>query len=296
METICKLFGYTRQAWYKGTQYTERKAEFCSVILEEVEVVRSVQSRIGTVKLLKKLRDRIGQKMIGRDALYQLLRAHKKLIKPRRVNRPKLTDGNGESIYIDHRKQMVIERINQLWSCDITYFRLTKANIFCYLTLVIDEHSHKILGFHVSLNMTAEETLKAYKQAVDSQKPTSGSFEGRLYFHSDRGGQFKSLLFKEFHKEHGIVPSMCRSGKSSENPVAERLNGILKNELLCTEEFNDIEDARFLIAKAVEIYNSERPHLSCGLLTPNEAHQPEIGPLKKMWRQRKPRMPTKHPN
>lgn len=292
METICKLFGYSRQAWYKGNKHTERKAQAYSEILKEVEVVRGKQARLGTVKLLKKLRVKFGSETIGRDALYNLLREHKKLVKPRKVYRPKMTDGNGESIYIDLRKEMIVERINQLWSCDITYFRLTKSGMFCYATFVIDEHSHKILGLHVSLDMTAEETLKALKQAVGSQNPTNGSFEGVLCFHTDRGGQFKSLLFKEFHSKHGIIPSMCRAGKSSENPVSERLNGILKNELLCTEEFNDLEEALFLISRAVEIYNEERPHFSCGLLTPNEAHQPTIGPLKKMWRQRKPREPS----
>jgi putative transposase len=289
IDTICKLFGYTRQAWYKGNRNEESSAVKAADILSDVQAIRSDQSKIGTIKLLKKIREKQARKVIGRDAFFNLLRNQKLLIKPRKVYKPQLTNGDGISIYPDYRKGLQLERINQLWACDITYFRLTEANIFCYLTLVVDEHSHLIVGHHVSLDQTAEEILKALEYGVRDYAPSNGVFEPPVFFHTDRGGQFKSGLFKTFCKDHGLVSSMCRAGKSSENPVSERLNGILKTELICGDEFRNFEEAVFLIAKAIKIYNEDRPHLSCGLLTPLEAHKPDIGVLKKLWRQRKPR-------
>jgi putative transposase len=289
MHTICNLFGYTRQAWYKGKKHEEATQVKESEILRDIKEIRNTQPKLGTVKLLKMIRDKHSRQVIGRDALYQLLRLKKLLVKPRKVYRPQMTNGNGESIYPDLRKELKVDRINQLWSCDITYFWLKEENVFCYATLVVDEHSHLIVGHHVSRNMTAEETLKAVKRGVSAQQPKSEVFEHPLVFHTDRGGQFKSALFQQYFEGRGILTSMCRAGKSSENPVAERLNGILKGELICGDEFKNFEEAEFLIGRAIEIYNEQRPHLSCGLLTPKEAHQPGVGVLKKFWRQRKPK-------
>ena len=81
--------------------------------------------------------------------------------------------------------------------------------------------------------------------------------------------------------------SMCEQGKSSENPVAERLNGIIKNELMLQDSFDSFALARDAVSRAVRIYNTERPHLSNEMLTPKEAHHPEVGALKRLWKPRK---------
>lgn len=289
VQHLCGLFGKSRQAWYKSEQRAISHQAFNALVLNFVKEERIDQSKIGTFKLqhlFNKAHSDQGL-FIGRDALYDLLRANGMLIRRRKKHRPTLTKGNGESIYPDLRKGLKIIEINQLWCCDITYINLNTSDRHCYASFVTDEKSHLIVGQHVSLHMTASETLKSLQMAVEGQVPKEGTFDYKLIFHTDRGSQFKSSLFSIFHRKHQIQISMTEQGKSSENPVSERLNGILKNELMTRDSFDSFEQAREAIERAVHIYNEKRPHLSCELLTPREAHQPGLGVLKKLWKPRK---------
>lgn len=288
-EVLCDVFGKSRQGWYQADGEAEARAAFNGVILREVAKLRSTQPRLGTRKLQYLLNDRMAAQgiKIGRDALLALLRANGLLIRRRKRFRPKQTDGNGESIYPDLRKGLEIKEVNQLWSADITYLTLRTAERFCYGTLVIDEKSHRIVGYHVATDMTAQETRKAVEMAVKAQAPRSGKFGNTLIFHTDRGSQFKSSHVRKWLHDHEIRSSMCEAGKSEENPVSERLNGILKDELQVGEVFDNLAHAQTVLAQAVQIYNTQRPHMSCNLLTPEQAHQPGLGPLKKLWKSRR---------
>jgi len=289
VQSLCGLFGKSRQAWYKSQQLAIGHQKFNTRVLDFVKKARMDQPRIGTNKL-QYLFNKVNYEegvFIGRDALYNLLRANGMLIQRRKRYRPSSTKGNGESIYPDLRKGLEIREINQLWCCDITYISLNTSDRHCYASFVTDEKSHLIVGHHVSLDMTASETLKSLRMAVEQQAPEGGKFDHTLIFHTDRGSQFKSALFRIFHRKHEIRISMTEQGKSSENPVSERLNGILKNELMTPDSFDRFEQARQQINRAVYIYNEKRPHLSCEMLTPRQAHQPGIGVLKKLWKQRK---------
>lgn len=284
MDFLCGLFGKTRQAYYKSSKQAEKKQTRHGEILAYVRQQREEQPKIGTYKLQHMLRKE-KQLEVGRDALYKLLRANNLLIRRRKKYRPATTNGDGSSIYPDLRKELQIDRINQLWSSDITYFALVEgAARHCYATFVIDEYSHLIVGFTVAKTMTAVDTLEALQMAVRLQSPTE---EQALIFHTDRGSQFKSTLFQNYLRNHGIQSSMTKDGKPSDNPVSERLNGIIKDELLDRDVFDNYEQAVQLIGTAVRIYNTRRPHLSCDLMTPQEAHQEGNGPLRKLWRQRK---------
>ncbi|MDX2283326.1 MAG: IS3 family transposase [Bacteroidia bacterium] len=291
LEALCGLFGHSRQAWYQGEAHAEASAELAGEVLILVRKYREVQPRLGTRKLQHKLN--LEQPFIdagieiGRDWLHEVLRENGLLVRRRRVYRPRLTNGNGESIYPDLRKQIEITAVNQLWSCDITYLELSDGQGFLYLTLITDEKSHLILGYHVSARMTANETIVALQMAIASQLPESGSFGWLLAFHSDRGGQFKSALIRNCLNSYHIHSSMCEKGKSWENPVSERINGILKDELGMDQAFVSLEEARAAVSAAVHIYNHERPHLSCGLLTPAQAHQQGAGPLRRLWKNRR---------
>jgi transposase InsO family protein len=289
IQMLCELFGKSRQAWYKSEKTATRHQELNSKLLDFVKNVRKDQPKIGTDKLQYMINAAFALEgtWIGRDALYNLLRANGMLIRIRKKYRPPSTNGNGESIYPDLRKGLVVNEINQLWSCDITYIALNDGNRHCYATFVIDEKSHLIVGYHVSLEMTAKETLIALRKAVENQAPVTGKFNFELIFHTDRGSQFKSILFRNFLEQHEIKISMTEYGKSSENPVSERLNGILKNELMFDDSFDEFYQASSAIDKAVHIYTDKRPHLSCEMLTPREAHQPGLGVLTKLWKQRK---------
>lgn len=289
VQSLCGLFGKSRQAWYKSEQLAIKHQKFNTLVLDFVKKERIDQPRIGTSKL-QYLFNKVHLEQgifIGRDALYNLLRANGMLIRRRKRYRPSSTKGNGESIYPDLRKKLEIREINQLWSCDITYITLNTSDRHCYASFVTDEKSHLILGQHLSLDMTASETLKSLRMAVEREAGPEGKFAYSLIFHTDRGSQFKSSLFRLFHQKHEIRMSMTEQGKSAENPVSERLNGILKHELMIQDSFDSFDQARTAIERAVRIYNQKRPHLSCDMLTPQEAHQPGLGVLKKLWKPRK---------
>jgi len=272
MSRHCGLFGKTRQAYYKK--------------------IKSQIKRIGSeAKIVLKLKYMLEQNeelKIGRDKLYYVLRKNHLLIKKVSKYRPKQTNGDGISIYPDLRKGLQLKSVNQLWCSDITFMILRDTKEFCYLTCVLDEASHKIVGYNLSHQMKTVDVLKAFEMAVREQlKYSKKTFGNELIIHSDRGSQYKSKMFKEFTNKYEIRTSMTAAGKSYENPVAERINGILKNELLLTDSFKNIIQAKRKIDLAIKIYNEERPHLSCNLLTPNQAHEQNKWPLQKLWRQRK---------
>jgi len=286
VEVLCELFGKSRQAWYKSQRQANRRGEYATQVLLAVKAERGFQPRVGTLKLQEHVNEALAGKVppIGRDRLYALLRGEGLLIRRRRIRRPAQTNGNGESIYPDLRKGLQVTEINQLWSCDITYIELSESAgpRYCYCTLVTDEKSHMIVGYHVASDMTAAEVSVAVRLALTTQGP-SGGFHYKLIFHSDRGGQFKSLLLRKLLQQYEVHMSMCEQGQSSENPVAERINGILKGELLIGMPYQNLSQARTAIDHAVHIYNTRRLHLSCDLMTPIAAHVPGLGPLKKRW-------------
>lgn len=291
LSTLCDMFGYSRQSWYKVQKTSVVHEEEQARVIALVKEIRSDQPRIGGLKLLYLVNQELqknGDKEIGRDWLYNLLRSNKMLIRPAKKYKPASTNGHGKSIYPDLRKDLTVLNINELWSSDITYICIDSNIRHCYVTFVVDEKSHKIVGHHLSTDMTAKETLRALQIAVKAQGIKDDKFQHTLIFHSDRGSQFKSLIFQEYLKEHEIRGSMAQEGKSSENPVSERLNGIIKNELLIIDSFKSVAEAKSAIDQAVRVYNEKRPHLSCELLTPQQAHQPNVGVLKKLWRPRKP--------
>lgn len=287
IKALCGLFGKTPQAYYKATKHRSKKEIQEQKILSFVRKERSYQPRIGVTKLQHMVNQSDLGVTIGRDALYNLLRENRLLIRKARKYRPKQTNGDGQSIYPDLRKGLEIAGINQFWSTDITYVELANSKRFCYLCCICDEASHMIVGYSVSLRMRTEDILESLRVAVKSQILKRGtSHENTLIIHSDRGSQFKSKLFQEFTDKHGIRSSMTKAGHSHENPVAERLNGILKNELLIGQKLKSFDQAKHAIDKAIEIYNHRRPHLSCNLLTPKQAHSNNTWPLKKLWKQR----------
>lgn len=284
---LCGLFGYTRQNFYKVTRCFEYRTSYETTVLNIVKEIRVDQHKIGTIKLQSIINQRIDIP-IGRDRLYKLLKKNKLLIRRRKKYHPQMTDGNGQSKYPDLRKGLKVDKINQLWCSDFTYVSLQTSQRHCYLVCITDEYSHLIVGYHLDLRMRTRELLIALNKALSEQlEERQVKFKSPLIFHSDRGSQFKSDEFQKQCQQHNIISSMADKGKSHENPVAERLNGIIKNELLITDSFENFELAKKAIDKAIRIYNEQRPHLSCNLLTPQQAHQQNNGPLKKLWKQRK---------
>lgn len=158
-----------------------------------------------------------------------------------------------------------INRAEQAFVSDITYVE-TEEGVH-YLSLVTDAYSRKIMGYEVSSNMRSESVVKALRQAA-RQRRTRQS----LIHHSDRGLQYCSSIYQKELKRHGITPSMTDGYDCYQNALAERVNGILKQEFLLYK-CRTLKDLKSLIQESVDVYNRLRPHLSLGMKTPEQVHE-----------------------
>ena len=166
--------------------------------------------------------------------------------------------------------------INQLWVSDITYWKITTG--YLYISFITDVFSHKIVGYQVARTLEAIESVKALRMALNQLKDGS-----HLIHHSDRGCQYCSKIYVKLLHNKGIKISMTESGDPLENAVAERVNGIIKEEYLTNYEVKNYQEAKFLLSSVVALYNSERPHMSIGNLTPSEVHKNNIN-SKRLWK------------
>ncbi|MGZ3762956.1 MAG: IS3 family transposase [Mucilaginibacter sp.] len=276
---LCSLLGYSRQAYYKNMK-THEAVRFHEVaLLSEIEVIRREQPRLGGRKLLYKLDSFMASHeiLMGRDAFFDLLRDQGLLVCKRRCRKPRTT-------FSYHHFHKYPNRItgftpiapNQLWVSDITYIRLNKK--FAYLSLITDAYSRRIVGFNLCKTLEASGCILALKMAVKTNPFRS---DGLLH-HSDRGIQYCSNDYVAMLELHKIGISMTQSGDPLENAIAERVNGILKDELL-KDQYELYSQAQPLVNEAIAVYNSKRPHSSIGMLTPDQAHL-QTGELKKLWK------------
>jgi putative transposase len=272
------LLGYSRQSYYQGIKYIHQKAYQADVIVEEVLRYRSHQKRIGTRKLLHEMNGFLTVQgfKIGRDAMFDLL-AEQGLLVKRRKRKGYLTTLSKHRFkrYPNIIRDFVPVAPNQLWVSDITYIHLQQG--FAYLSLITDAYSRKITGFCLRDDLSAKGPLQALKSALESNP---GNHD--LIHHSDRGVQYCCDEYVKLLQDNHIKISMTEKGDPLENAIAERVNGILKTELL-EQVFPDFETAQKQVAIACSTYNHLRPHASVDNLKPAEAHQ-RTGALKKRWK------------
>jgi len=273
------LSGYSRQGYYKRLVVKEHQAYVGEVIIQKVIAYRKVQERVGGRKLLLLLWPFMEQHLlrIGRDAFFTLLRNNNLLIGKRRHSKPKTTDSNHRlRRYPNLAENLRPVCAGGLWVSDITYIDLEEGN--GYLSLVTDAYSRKIVGYHLTDHLYTSGPVAALKMAIESCNDTTG-----LIHHSDRGAQYCSNDYVEILQKHQIGISMTQNGDPRENAIAERVNGILKKEVLRQEVFTDLAEAKAAIAEAVDTYNYLRPHSSVAMLTPALAHRANGG-LKQCWK------------
>lgn len=278
LSALCRLVGYTRQAYYRHFRESEKEAIGAHLLVSEVKRIRTVQKRIGGRKLhemLAAFMDEQGLRM-GRDAFLELLREHCLLVRKRRTRKPRTTHSYyWMKRYANLAKGFTPTAANQLWVSDITYLRVKEG--FAYLSLITDAYSRKIVGYHLSRDLTARGCVTALKMALKNNPCRE-----RLIHHSDRGVQYYSKAYTNLLDEAGVRVSMSENSDPLENAIAERVNGILKNELI-GNRLDSFARARNEVAAAVSIYNHLRPHLSIDMLTPAEAHL-HTGQLKRRWK------------
>lgn len=217
---------------------------------------------------------------MGRDVLFNFLRAEHLLIRPKRSYVKTTNSKHWMKKYPNLLANVQIERPEQVWVSDITYIKTDQG--YRYLSLVTDAYSKKIMGYQLSPNLSVEGPLKALTMAIRARK-----LKRDLIHHSDRGLQYCSAEYIKCLLDNEISISMTQNGDPYENAIAERVNGILKYEFLWVDGFKDENVATKTIEQSVNIYNCERPHLSWNMLTPEQAHKQDRMPLRK-WN-KKPR-------
>lgn len=277
---LCRLLGLTRQAYYQHYWQQEATSIEQSLVLEEVAAIRKDHRVMGGRKLYEKLHPFLLEHQIklGRDALFDLLAAHKLLVKKKRRRFITTFSGHWLRKWPNLIRELKVNRVNQLWVSDITYWKI--AGNYVYISLITDAYSHKIVGYHLAETLESIETKKALQMALE-QLPEQ--VNEPLIHHSDRGVQYCSENYVKLLQDKAIRISMTENGDPLENAIAERMNGILKSEYLKHYHVNNIQEAKEQLQQAVRLYNEHRPHLSIGLLTPDVVHSTEL-PVEKLWK------------
>lgn len=251
--------------------------------MEYIKNVREKDPGIGGSKLWHMYRrDFRGNNTIGRDWFADIINRHNLKVRLK-VRKPRTTDSShGLPTYPDLIRDFIPTAPNQLWVSDITYIIIwvdASHYIFCYLSLVLDAYTEEIVGWSVGPTLETKYPLEALKMAL---KRIEGKNGIALIHHSDRGCQYASSEYIKQLNDNHIKISMTESGDPKDNAQAERINNTMKNELLKDVRFTCIEEVIQAVARAVDFYNNERPHMSINMETPAMAALCE-GEIKKHW-------------
>lgn len=274
---ICRLLGYSAQAYHKQQKRILVKQVNEQFILQQIDLIRKQQPRCGGRKLFIMLQPFFQQHNItmGRDNFFDLLKRNKLLV--RKTKRCVFTTNSKHHFhrYPNLAKDFRPLKAHELWVADITYIPLKER--FAYLFLITDAYSRKIVGFHVSDDMKVSSATLALKKAL-AQKPP----ETIVMHHSDRGIQYCSTEYVALLQQHHTMISMTQHGDPYENAIAERLNGILKGELI-NRYYDTIDNASNHIARCITIYNYKRRHSSINWQIPDDVHKQQ-GPQIRRWK------------
>ena len=263
--------GISRQAYYKRCRSEERRCSQAETVTTLVRDVRLRQPRLGTRKLHHLLGSALVERGIklGRDGLFDVLRAARLLVVPHRAYH-KTTQSHHRfrrhpNLLKAGPEQIVPTAPEQVWVADITY--LPTAGPFVYLSLITDAFSRKIVGHHVHDGLQTEQVSQALKKALRTRRTRQP-----LIHHSDRGIQYCSTYYQDIHRRHGLRCSMTDGYDCYQNALAERVNGILKGEFLLQRPV-DLAQAVKMVEQSVHIYNHERPHAALKYKTPDAVHR-----------------------
>lgn len=237
-------------------------------VLNLVQAERKILPMLGGKKIYYQIKPMLRTQSIkmGRDKLFRLLWEHCLLIKPKRRYTVTTNSKHWLKKYPNIVKNRVITGPEQVWVSDITYINTDEGN--CYLNLVTDAYSRKIMGYAIAKNMNTEEMKKAYEMAIANRVYPNTE----LAHHSDRGLQYCSSNYVQLSTDNNISISMTENGDPYENALAERMNRTLKDEFGLGRVISTRQQAYQLAAEAVELYNNRRPHLTLNMKTPNKVH------------------------
>ncbi len=261
------MFGIDRQVYYRKKKRKSLKQNKAEQVVSMVSEIRKSMKRIGGKKLYFMLSDNLTRMKIGRDKFFDILRANHLLIEPKRSYH---VTTNSHHRFRKHQNKVLdleITRPEEVWVSDITYIG-NRENPY-YLSLVTDAYSTKIMGYFVADNMNTSSSIKALEMAIKLRKYKKLP----LIHHSDRGIQYCANAYQDVLNINGILPSMTQNSDPYENAVAERINGILKQEFMIDKHNQKLDIIKRITKESIDIYNEVRPHYSNYMLTPNEMHQ-----------------------
>jgi transposase InsO family protein len=246
----------------------EVEVVLASFLLDLIQRERKLQPRIGGKKLYYILKDEIHLLYpdFGRDKFLQFLSEHDLTIKKKKSYTKTTNSFHRFRKYNNLVKFIQITGKNQVWAADITYIRTEKK--FVYLSLLTDMYSRKIVGWELSESLSIDGSIKTLKKAFrDNDYPKD------VIHHSDRGVQYCSTEYVKLLGKHKADISMTEENHCYENALAERVNGILKDEYLLDGTFKDYKSVLKVCKEAVELYNTRRPHWALKFKTPQQIHE-----------------------
>lgn len=277
---LCRLLGITRQAYYQHFWQQKSYSMEESFILSQVAQIRKDHPAMGGRKLYQLLQTFFSEHQIkmGRDRLFDLLATNNLLIKKKRRRYITTFSNHWMKKWPNLIRQMSPRRTNQLWVSDITYWKV--AGTYLYVSLITDAYSHKIVGYYLSNTLESIGTMKALQMAL---KELPVELTEPLIHHSDRGAQYCSENYVKLLQDKRIQISMTENGDPLENAIAERVNGILKEEYLSHYQTSTEAEAGRLLQEAIKLYNEQRPHFSISLLTPDFVHKQTVK-TERLWK------------
>ena len=287
---MCGVFGRSKQAYYKQLHHkadtTVKEETIVGLIKKKREIWKRGSGRNLHQCLLPELKQH--NIKIGRDKFFDVLRNNQLLIKSKRCRTKTTCSYHHFNRYKNLIETAIPQRSNEIWVADITYLWLKPQDKFCYLSVITDLYSRKIVGHCVHETLSVKGCIEALKMALKNRKNKALP----LIHHSDRGVQYCCHAYVKLLQKQNIQISMTQTGDPLENAVAERIHRTIKEEFTTDRQINfcNIDEAKKEIKKFIEFYNKQRPHRSVAWLTPHQAHQC-TGALTRVWktyRRRKP--------
>ncbi len=199
---------------------------------------------------------------VRRDTLFNILRKHNVLITRKKPSYRTTNSLHRFYKYKNSIKDMIVNKPNQVWVSDITYIRTIKG--FAYLAFITDMQSRKIVGYDLSDSLELAGCVRALQKALKQY----GKRPPQVH-HSDRGIQYCSNLYTQILKRNNIKISMTEDKHCYENAIAERVNGILKDEFYLDQTFDSVQHAKKATKNAINLHNQIRLYVSLDYKTPN---------------------------
>jgi putative transposase len=265
---VCRRLGMSRQNYYARHEHRRRRIVDGELVAGLVGRERQQQARLGTRKLYHMLKPELEQAgvRIGRDRLFEELRKRDLLLEPVPAQYPQTTQSyHNLPVFRNVIKDLEVTAPNQVWVSDITYLRTRES--FVYLALITDKFSRKIVGWHAGDSLEAVGCVRALERALADLPKGSAPIH-----HSDQGSQYCCHEYVNRLQESGLPISMTEADHCAENALAERMNGILKQEYGLGAELPSKEIAYLAVQQAIELYNARRPHGALKYRIPAQVH------------------------